>query len=120
MDASTSGRTSCGLSNGPPFFSRWQAVRTQRIQVFPERGYDTRNRSPARIDAFTSGENAKNPASGGRISESEITTNLEPQIRAAYNAPMLNYIWLGLILLAVALGGAAGGLDKVTAAAFKA
>ena len=33
---------------------------------------------------------------------------------------MLNTIWLGLILLAVALGGAAGGLDKVTAAAFKA
>ena len=33
---------------------------------------------------------------------------------------MLNTIWLGLVLLAVALGGAAGGLDKVTAAAFKA
>lgn len=33
---------------------------------------------------------------------------------------MLNTIWLGLILLAVILGGAAGGLDKVTAAAFKA
>jgi spore maturation protein SpmA/spore maturation protein SpmB len=33
---------------------------------------------------------------------------------------MLNYIWLGLILLAVALGGAAGALDTVTAAAFKA
>ena len=35
-------------------------------------------------------------------------------------AAMLNYIWLGLILLAVTLGGAAGALDKVTAAAFKA
>jgi spore maturation protein SpmA len=33
---------------------------------------------------------------------------------------VLNYIWLGLILLAVALGGAAGALDKVSAAAFKA
>lgn len=33
---------------------------------------------------------------------------------------MLNYIWLGLVLLAVALGGAAGALDKVSAAAFKA
>ncbi|HEY8898820.1 MAG TPA: nucleoside recognition domain-containing protein [Chthoniobacterales bacterium] len=33
---------------------------------------------------------------------------------------MLNSIWLGLILLAVVLGGAAGALDKVTAAAFKA
>ncbi len=33
---------------------------------------------------------------------------------------MLNSIWLGLILLSVALGGAAGALDKVTAAAFKA
>jgi spore maturation protein SpmA/spore maturation protein SpmB len=33
---------------------------------------------------------------------------------------MLNYIWLGLILLAVVLGGVAGSLDKVTAAAFKA
>lgn len=33
---------------------------------------------------------------------------------------MLNYIWLGLVLLAVVLGGIAGALDKVTAAAFKA
>jgi spore maturation protein SpmA len=33
---------------------------------------------------------------------------------------VLNYIWLGLILLAVALGGAAGALDKVSSAAFKA
>lgn len=33
---------------------------------------------------------------------------------------MLNYIWLGLILLAVLLGGAAGALDKVSAGALKA
>jgi spore maturation protein SpmA/spore maturation protein SpmB len=33
---------------------------------------------------------------------------------------MLNYIWLGLILVSIALGGAAGALDKVTTAAFKA
>ncbi len=33
---------------------------------------------------------------------------------------MLNFIWLGLILLAVTLGGFTGSLDAVTAAAFKA
>ncbi len=33
---------------------------------------------------------------------------------------MLNFIWLGLILVSVLLGGAAGALDKVTAGAFKA
>ena len=33
---------------------------------------------------------------------------------------MLNYIWLGLILIAVTLGGLTGSLEQVTAAAFKA
>jgi len=33
---------------------------------------------------------------------------------------VLNFIWLSLILAAVILGGLSGGLDKVTAAAFKA
>jgi spore maturation protein SpmA len=36
----------------------------------------------------------------------------------ASSAPMLNYIWLALVLLAVLLGGATGNMEKVTSAIF--
>lgn len=54
-------------------------------------------------------------------SRDDLNPRLDGRPPAAYNlASMLNYIWLGLILLAVLLGGAAGALDKVTAGALKA
>jgi spore maturation protein SpmA/spore maturation protein SpmB len=88
--------------------------------VLPDRGYDTRKRSSGRNDAFTSAEKAKKPESGGRTSSEFFIPNLEAKNFPPYNNAVLNYIWLGLILIAVVLGGAAGALDKVTAAAFKA
>jgi spore maturation protein SpmA len=58
---------------------------------------------------------------GGVQSEFAAKRLLDARARRPYkHAAMLNYIWLGLILIAVILGGIAGGLDKVTAAAFKA
>ncbi len=44
---------------------------------------------------------------------------LERRCKRLYNnAPMLNYIWLGLVLAAVFIAGSTGQMDKLTAAAF--
>jgi spore maturation protein SpmA len=95
--------------------------------VFPERGYDTRKRSSARSEAFTSGGRPKNAGSGGRRSSLFVIANLEAKNPPPYNCAVLNYIWLGLVLASMVLGAVQLGqhpdsavIKDITDAAFAA